>query len=52
MSIVQGGPGLPMFSEAVLDYFSRGTVTGFGIELEDLPLYLKYLCEQVLMNRH
>ena len=42
MSISQGGPGLPIFPDAVLDYFSNGT------ELDDLPLHLKYVHEQVI----
>ena len=44
MSIVQGGPGFPIFSQAVLDYFSQGSVTGVQIELNDLHPYLKFLC--------
>ena len=48
MSISQGGPGLPIFPDAVLDYFSNGMVTGVQIELDDLPLHLKYVHEQVI----
>ena len=48
MSISQGGPGLPIFPDAVLDYFSNGTVTAVQIELDDLPLHLKYVHEQVI----
>ena len=47
MSIVQGGPGLPIFSEAVLEYFSFGKVTGAQIEPDDLPFQLKYLFDEV-----
>ena len=50
MSIVQGGPGLPIFSGAVLDSFSRGTITGVQIEVDGLPLYLKFLFDQVIIS--
>lgn len=49
MSIVQGGPGLPIFPEAVLNYFSQGTITGVQIEADSLPPYLKFLFEQVIL---
>ena len=47
MSMVQGGPGLPIFANAVLVYFSSGTVTRVQIEVDNLPLHLKSLFEQV-----
>ena len=50
MSISQGGPGLPIFPDAVLDYFSNGTVTAVQIELDDLPLHLKYVHEHMSMH--
>lgn len=48
MSICQGGPGLPIFESAVLDYFAHGKVTGINIEPDNLPLQLKSLFEQVI----
>ena len=43
-------PGLPIFADAVLDYFSNGTVTGVQIEQDDLPLHLKYVHEHMSMH--
>ena len=42
MSIVQGGPGLPIFSEAVLEYFSFGKVTGAQIEPDPFPAEISF----------
>ena len=49
MSIVHGGPGLPIFPEAVLNYL---TITGVKIEINSLPLHLKFLFEQVILLLH
>ena len=51
MSMIQGGPGLPIFANAMLEYFSSGTVSGIQIQLDNLPLQLKSLFEQVCLNR-
>ena len=47
--IAQGGPGLPIFPDAVLNYFSQGIITGVNIDMQSLPLHLKYLFEQVIL---
>lgn len=47
MSIAQGGPGFPIFADAVFTYFCTGRTTNFAISTEELPPGIKYLVEQV-----
>ena len=48
ISILQGGSGLPLFSESVYSYMSTGKLTGFEIPNGLLPDHtLRYVVEKV-----
>lgn len=47
MSIVQGGPGFPVFAEAIYHYMTTGETTDIKVSNEDLPLYIKNVVNQV-----
>lgn len=49
MSIAQGGPGFPIFADAVFMYFCTGRTTNSAIPTEELPPGIKHLVEQVTM---
>ena len=47
ISMIQGGQGFPKFASAVLDYFSSRTLIGVQVQLDNLPLQLKALFQEV-----
>ena len=47
MSVVQGGPGFPVLTDATYHYITTGETTGLKISNEDLPLQLKNVVDQV-----
>ena len=50
MSITQGGPGFPIFAEAVFTYISTGKTANYNIATQDLPPGIMCLVEQVILN--
>ena len=50
MSVAQGGSGCPIFAETVFAYFHTGKTTNLNIPMEDLPLPIKSLVEQVMLT--
>jgi len=47
MSLIQGGPGFPLLADAVYHYLCTGEITGMTATVEDLPLMIKQLVQQV-----
>ena len=37
MSVLQGGPGLPVFSKHLYDYITNGEYLNLNIEISDVP---------------
>ena len=47
MSLIQGGPGFQILVDAVYHYLCTGETTGMTAAVEDLPLMLKEIVQQV-----
>lgn len=51
MSILQGGPGLPIFAKPVYDYISAGQFMGVTVPLAEIPdPTLQFVLQRVCYN--